>query len=83
VRRNRQMIAWTGSWIFWIRTPAAYNRIKSEVFFAISGVGLDLDFVFGENTLLVVCLTYIYAESNSSWIASVMFNVGTCVKRNL
>jgi len=29
---------------------------------------LDLDFVFAEETLLVLCLTYIYAESDKSRI---------------
>jgi len=36
-------------------TAAAYNRIKSEVFSATPGSGLD--FVFAEKTLLVFCLT--------------------------
>jgi len=40
-------------------TPVAYNRIRTEVFFPEAGSGLDLDFVFTEKTLLVVCLTYI------------------------
>jgi len=38
-------------------------------FFAVAGAGLDLDFVFTEKTLLVVCFTYINAESNKSRIA--------------
>jgi len=52
-------------WIldFWIRTPAASNRIKSEAFHAAAGVGLDLDFVFADKTLLFVCFTYIYTVS--------------------
>ena len=29
---------------------------------------MDLDFVFAEETLLVLCLTYIYAESDKSRI---------------
>jgi len=51
-----QWYAWTGFGIFWIRTPVASNRIRSEVFFAVAGVGMDLDFVFSEQTVLVVCL---------------------------
>ena len=31
--------AWTGFWIFWIRIPAASNRIRSEVFFPVAGSG--------------------------------------------
>jgi len=44
----------------------------SEVFFALAGTGLDLDFVIAEKTLLVVCLNYIYADSNKSLTACVM-----------
>jgi len=40
------------------------------VFFAVAEAGLD--FVLAEKTLLVGCLTYIYAESNRSRIACVM-----------
>jgi len=61
---------WTGLWTFWIRTPAASNRIKSEVFSAAPGSGLDL--VFAEKMLLVVCLTYIKPESNRIRIACVL-----------
>jgi len=56
-------------WIFWIRTPAASNRIRREVFFAVVRAELDLDFVFFE--IQVLCLIFIYAESNKSRIASV------------
>ena len=65
-----QGCAWTGFLIFWIRSPTASNRIRSEVFFAIAGARVD--FVFAEKTLLVLCFTYIYAESNRSRIACVM-----------
>jgi len=41
-----QKCAWTGFWIFWVWTPAASNRIKSEAFFAVAGAGSDLDSVF-------------------------------------
>jgi len=34
--------------------------------------GWDLDFVFAEETLMVVCLICIYAESNRSRISCVM-----------
>ena len=67
-----QRCAWSWFWTYGIRPPSASNRIRSEVFFAIAGSGLDLDFVFAEKTLLVVCLAYIYAESNRSQIACVM-----------
>jgi len=33
--------AWTGFWIFWIRTPGASNRIRSEVFSPVAGSGLE------------------------------------------
>jgi len=58
-------------WIldFWIRPPTASNRIRSEVIFPVAGSGLDLDFVFTEKTLLVLCLTYIFPDSNRSRIA--------------
>jgi len=58
--------------MFWIRTPAASNKIRSEVFFAVAGAGLDLDFVFAEETLLFFCLTSIYPESNRSRVACVL-----------
>ena len=51
------------------RTPAASNRIRSEVFFPGTGSGLDLDFVFTKKTLLVVCLTFVLPDSNMSRIA--------------
>jgi len=38
--------------IFLVRTPAASNGIRSEVFFPVAGSGFDLDFVFTEKTLL-------------------------------
>jgi len=52
-------------WIldFWTQTPAASNRIKSEAFHAAARIGLDLDVVFAEHTLLFVCFTFIYAKS--------------------
>jgi len=59
-------------WIFWMRTPAASNRIRSKVFFAVAVV--DLNLVFAEKTLLVVCLIYQYAGSNRSRIAFVMLD---------
>jgi len=40
-----------------MRTPAASNRIRSEVFFAVVGARFDLDFMFAENMLLVLCST--------------------------
>jgi len=58
-RSRKQRCAWTGFWIFWNRTLAASNRIRSEVFFPFVGSGLDLDFVFTNKTLLFVWLTYI------------------------
>jgi len=64
-----QRCAWSGFWIFSNRTPAASNRIRSEVFFPAAGSGLDLDFVFTEKMLLVVCLSYIFPDSNRSRIA--------------
>ena len=66
---TRQRCAWTGFWIFWIQNPAAFNKIRSEVIFPVAGSGLDLDFVFTEKTLLVLCLTYIFPDSNRSRIA--------------
>jgi len=62
-----QRCAWTGFWILWNRTPAASNRIRSEVIFPVTGSGLD--FVFTEKTLLVLWLTYIFPDSNRSRIA--------------
>jgi len=38
-------------WIFWIRTPAASNRIRIEVFFAAARSGLYMNFVFGEKNV--------------------------------
>jgi len=32
-----QRYAWTVFWIFWARTPAASNKIRSEVFFPVAG----------------------------------------------
>jgi len=61
--------AWTGICTFWIRTPPSSNRIRSEIFIPVAGPGLD--FVFTEKTLLVVCWTYIYPDSNRSRIACV------------
>jgi len=43
-----------------------------EVFFAAAETGLDLDSAFTEKTLLVVCLSCVYADSNRSRIAFVM-----------
>ena len=57
--------------VFYIRSPAAFKQVRMEVFFAVAGPGLYLAFVFDENVLLVVCLTYINAESNTSRIAYV------------
>jgi len=34
-----QRCAWTGFRIFWIRTPAASNKIRSEVIFPVAGSG--------------------------------------------
>ena len=51
--------------------PAASNRIRSEVFFAVTGAAPGLDFVFAEKTLLVACLTYSKPESNRIRIACV------------
>jgi len=65
----RQRYAFTGFWTFWIRTPAASSRRRSEIFSAAAGSRLDLD--FAEKTLLVVCLTYIKPEVNGSRIACV------------
>jgi len=75
--RQRFAFAWTGFWIFWIRAPGASNRIRSEVFFHATGSRLDLDFVFTEKTFLVVCLTYIYPDSNRSRIAFNLAGTGT------
>ena len=63
-----QRYAWTGLQIFWIRTPAASNRIRSLVFLPVAGTGLDLDFVLTEKTLLVVYFTDIQPHSNRSRI---------------
>jgi len=60
--------------IFWIPTPAASNRIRSEVIFPVAGSWLD--FVFTEKTLLVLCLIYIsrtqtgvgFLETSWYWI---------------
>jgi len=71
LRSMYQRCAWTGFLTFWNRTPAASNRIRSEVFFSVVGSGLDLDFVFTEKTLLVVYMSYIYPDSNKSRIACV------------
>jgi len=60
-----QRCAWTG---FWVLIIADSNRIRSEVFFAVAG----LDFVFVEKTLLVIFLTYSFAESNRNRIACIM-----------
>jgi len=54
---------------FFIRPPAASNRIRSDVFFPATGSGLG--FVYTGKTLLVVCLTYIYPDSYRSRIACV------------
>jgi len=54
-----QRCALTGFGIFWIRIPAASNRIRSEVFFPVAGSGLELDFVFTEKNV-AVCLVDIY-----------------------
>jgi len=64
---GHQGCAWTGFLIFWIRNPAASNRIRSEPSFALAGAGLD--FVLTESTMLVVGLTYIYLESSRTRIA--------------
>jgi len=64
---SNQRCAWTGFWIFWILTPAASNRIRSEIFSGAAGSGLY--FVFVEKTLLVVCLAYIQLDSNRNPIA--------------
>jgi len=71
-----QRCTWTGFWIFWIRTPAASNKVRSEVFFPVAGFGsgLDLDFVFTEKNV-TVCLVDIYLPGlkqesdclNGSW----------------
>jgi len=63
-------------WIldFLDRTPAASNRIRSEVFFPVAGSGLDLDFVFTEKNVSV-CLVDIFLPGlkqesyclNGSW----------------
>ena len=45
------------------------NSIRNEVIVPVAGSRLDMDFVFTEKTLQVVCLTYIYPDSNRSWIA--------------
>jgi len=50
-----QRFAWTGFWIFWIQTPAASNRIRSEVFFPVAG----LDLVFTKINI-TVCLVDLY-----------------------
>ena len=44
---------------FFDPAPAFSNRIWSEIFFAVAGSGLDLDFAFAEKTLLVASLNYI------------------------
>ena len=48
-------------WILDFLGPASgcFQQDRSEVIFHVAGPGLDLDFVFTEKTLLVLCLTYI------------------------
>jgi len=46
--------------------------VSGANFFVVAGSGLALDFAFVEKILLVVCLTYIYAESNKSRITCVI-----------
>jgi len=67
ISATRQRCAWTGFLTFWIRTPVASSRFMSVVIFPVAGSGLD--FIFAEKMLLVVCLTYIYPDSNRSRIA--------------
>jgi len=55
---GNQRCAWTG---FWIWTPAASNRNRSMVFFAVAWVAS----VFVEKTLLVVYLTYFNQSQES------------------
>jgi len=67
LRDEQKRCAWIGFWTLWTRTSAASNWIRSEVFFPVGGSGLD--WIFAEKMLLVVCLTYIYPDSNKSRIA--------------
>jgi len=39
---EQQRCAWTGFWVFLIRTPAASNRIRNEIFFPVAGSGLPV-----------------------------------------
>ena len=56
---HMQRCVWTGFGIFWIWTPAASNRIRSEVFFAVARV----DFVFTEKMLLVVLDLFMQSQT--------------------
>jgi len=68
--RGIQQCINTQSLHIWILTLAPCNRNRSEIFFAVTGVGLD--FVFAEETLLVVSLTFICVWSNSSQMGCIM-----------
>ena len=67
-----QRCAWTGFWIFGSGLLLPPTRSGVRVFFVMAGTGLDLDFVIAKQTLLVGCLTYVYAESNRSRISRVV-----------
>jgi len=58
-------------WILDFLDPDAgcFQQDRTEVFFPEAGSGLDLDFVFTEKMSLVVCLTYIFPDSNKSLTA--------------
>jgi len=63
-------------------TPVACNRIRTEVFFPEAGSGLDLDFVFTEKTLLVVCLTYIFrTQTGVGLFESGWYRIGSGLKK--
>jgi len=66
---------WTGFWIFWNRTPAASNRIRSEVFFAVAGYGLD--FVFTEKNVTGSSLDLYFPRLNRESDCLVLVGTGS------
>jgi len=55
---------------FWTRTPVAYNRIRSEVFF-VAGAGLHLDFVFAEKRYCLLDFYLTGVKQKSGWVGLV------------
>ena len=92
--RAYQRCVWTGFWIFWIRTQAASNRIRSEVFFAVAWYGLDLYFVFTEKnvagSLLDLYFPRLKQESDclvlvgtgSGWLQNSKNRIGSGLKKS-